>query len=132
MSTYPPRECGIATFAKDLVDSIEALQTFKPPVLIPVNDKEVYDYDKRVKWQIERDEAESYLEVAEQINNSDVDVFNLQHEFGLFGGDNGEYILQFLDEIEKPVVTTLHTVLEQFDQETLTVLKKSSLRVRQW
>ena len=93
-------------------------------MLIPVNDKEVYDYDKRVKWLIERDEAESYLEVAEQINASDIDVVNLQHEFGLFGGDYGEYILQFLEEIEKPVVTTLHTVLEQFDSETLAVLKK--------
>ncbi len=124
LSTYPPRECGIATFAKDLVDSIEGLQAFKPPVLISVNDKEVYDYDKRVKWLIERDESESYLEVAEQINASDVDVVNLQHEFGLFGGEYGEYILQFLDVIEKPVVTTLHTVLERFDPGTLCVLKK--------
>ncbi len=124
LSTYPPRECGIATFVKDLVDSIEGLQTFKPPVLIAVNDKEVYDYNKRVKWLIERDEAESYLEVAEQINASDIDVVNLQHEFGLFGGEYGEYILQFLDEIEKPVVTTLHTVLEHFDPEPLAVLKK--------
>ena len=124
LSTYPPRECGIATFAKDLVDSIERLQAFKPPVLIPVNDKEVYDYDKRVKWLIERDNAESYVEVAEQINASDIDVVNLQHEFGIFGGDYGEFILEFLDVIEKPVVTTLHTVLERFDPETLAVLKK--------
>ena len=68
--------------------------------------------------------AESYLEVADQINASDIDVVNLQHEFGLFGGDYGDYILQFLDEIEKPVVTTLHTILEQFEPEPLAVLKK--------
>jgi polysaccharide biosynthesis protein PslF len=125
LSTYPPRACGIATFTKDLVDSVEKLSIFKPPVLIAINNTEQsYDYDKRVKWQINPAEAESYSEVADQINTSDVDVINVQHEFGLFGGDHGENILRFLEEIDKPVVTTLHTVQEELDSQALAVLKK--------
>jgi len=125
LSTYPPRECGIATFTKDLVDSVEKLGKFKPPILIAINDKEkTYNYDKRVKWQIERNDINSYLKVAKEINSSDVDVVNLQHEFGLFGGDYGEYILDFLDTIKKPVITTLHTVHEEFETKALSTLKK--------
>lgn len=125
LSTYPPRACGIATFTKDLVDSVKALNKFKPPVLIAINEKEEnYDYDRCVRWQINPAEAESYSEVADQINASDVDVVNVQHEFGLFGGDHGENIIRFLDEIDKPVVTTLHTVQEEFDPKALAVLEE--------
>jgi len=129
LSTYPPRECGIATFTKDLADSVEKLGKFKPPILIAINDKEKkYNYDKRVKWQIERNDINSYLKVAKEINSSDVDVVNLQHEFGLFGGDYGEYVLDFLDAIKKPVITTLHTVHEEFEPKAISTLKKIVLK----
>ena len=125
LSTYPPKECGIATFTKDLVESIEKLRKFKPSILVAVHDKEEsYNYDRRVEWEINRDDVSSYIKAAEQINSSNVDVVNLQHEFGLFGGDYGEYILRFLDAVEKPVITTLHTVNADIEPKALSVLKQ--------
>jgi glycosyltransferase involved in cell wall biosynthesis len=116
VSTYPPRECGIATYTKHLVDAIAALSTrvVTPPVVVAVKDRgEDYDYEFRVSSQIDADDIQSYRKAAKYINASDVDVVNLQHEYGIFGGEWGEYVNEFLQGIEKPVITTLHTVLEE-------------------
>jgi glycosyltransferase involved in cell wall biosynthesis len=124
LSTYPPRECGIATFTKDLLDAIDELRKLRSPAVIAVNEKEtIYNYDKRVKWQIERDCVGDYVQAAHYVNSSDVDLVNLQHEFGLFGGEYGEFINNFLDNVEKPVATTLHTVQPDFDPKALAVLR---------
>jgi len=116
VSTYPPRECGIATYTKNLVDAISAFCTrvVKPPVIAAINDRGGhYNYEIRVKCQIDANDIQSYQKVAQEINASDVDVVNLQHEYGIFGGEWGEYVNEFLQTIEKPVITTLHTVLEE-------------------
>jgi glycosyltransferase involved in cell wall biosynthesis len=123
LSTYPPRECGIAAFTKDLLDAADELKGFKPSVVIALNEKEtIYNYDRRVKWQIERDRVEDYKKAAVSVNSSDVNLVNIQHEFGLFGGEHGDYLDHFLDNIEKPVVTTLHTVQPDFDSKAQAVL----------
>ncbi len=123
LSTYPPRECGIATFTKDLIDNIDEIDGFTPSV-IAINEKgAIYDYDRRVKWTIERDSAEDYDEAADYINSSNIELVNLQHEFGLFGGEYGEHIKIFLENVKKPIVTTLHTVQQNFDPKALEVLK---------
>lgn len=124
LSTYPPRECGIATFTKDLLDAADELNELKPSVVIALNEKEtIYNYGKRVKWQIERDCVDDYIQAARYVNSSDVDLVNIQHEFGLFGGENGDYVNHFLDNIEKPIVTTLHTVQPNFDPKAQAVLR---------
>lgn len=124
LGTYPPRECGIATFTKDLLEAIDGLNKLRPPSVIAVNEKEtIYNYDRMVKWQIERDSVDDYVQAARYVNSSDVDLVNLQHEFGLFGGDYGEYINHFLNNAEKPVVTTLHTVQLNFDPKAQAVLR---------
>jgi glycosyltransferase involved in cell wall biosynthesis len=129
LSSYPPRECGIATFTKDLLDSADELNELKPSVVVALNEKEtIYNYDKRVKWQIERDSFDDYLQTAHHINCSDVDLVNIQHEFGLFGGEYGDYVLHFLDNLEKPVVTTFHTVQPNFDPKAQAVLKDMAAR----
>jgi glycosyltransferase involved in cell wall biosynthesis len=124
LTSYPPRECGIATFTKDLLDSADELNELKPSVVIALNEKEtIYNYDKRVKWQIERDSVDDYVQAARYVNSSDIDLVNIQHEFGLFGGEYGDYVLHFLDNIEKPIVTTLHTVQPNFDPKAQAVLR---------
>ena len=124
LSTYPPRECGIATFTKDLLDAIDGLDELRPPAVIAVNEKEtIYNYGRRVKRQIEQDSVDDYIQAARYASSSDIDLVNLQHEFGLFGGDHGEYINHFLDNIENPVVTTLHTVQPDFDPKAQAVLR---------
>lgn len=124
VSTYPPRECGIANFTKDLIDSIDRLHEFRPSIVIGINEEGAfYNYDRRVKFQIERDSIDDYVKAAHYVNLSKVDLVNLQHEFGLFGGGRGEYINSFLEDLQKPVVTTLHTILPKFGSKTQTVLE---------
>lgn len=124
MSTYPPRECGIATFTKDLINAANELHEFRSQTVIAINEKEtIYNYDKRVRCQVERDSIEDYIHAAHYANSSKADVVNLQHEFGLFGGEWGEYVDLFLANLEKPVVTTLHTILPDFELKAETVLK---------
>jgi glycosyltransferase involved in cell wall biosynthesis len=114
VSTYPPKECGIATFTQDLVSAISGLFVTQSPTIIAINDRgSYYNYSPLVDFQIERDEVDSYIDAAEYVNKSDVDIVNLQHEYGLFGGIWGEHILTFLERVKKPVITTLHTVLPE-------------------
>jgi len=116
VSTYPPRECGIATYTRHLVDAVSwfCARAVTSPIVVAVNDRGGhYGYGFRVKSQIDVQDIQSYEKAAQYINASDVDVVNLQHEYGIFGGEWGEYVIQLLERIEKPVVTTLHTVLEE-------------------
>ena len=125
LGTYTPRECGIATFTKDLIDSVDALAEFAPARVISVNEIDtIYVYDSRVKQQIRHDFEEDYVQAAEYINSSRVKAVNVQHEFGIYGGDWGEYLLSFLKAVNKPVVTTLHTVQPDFEPKARKVLKE--------
>ncbi|MGA3191529.1 MAG: glycosyltransferase family 4 protein [Candidatus Bathyarchaeia archaeon] len=125
LGTYTPRECGIATFTKDLIDSIDLLAEFAPARVISVNEIEtIYDYDSRVKQQIRQDYEEDYVQAANYINSSRINVVNLQHEFGIYGGEWGKYILSFLQSVQKPVITTLHTVQPDFEPKARNVLKE--------
>jgi len=125
LSTYPPRECGIATYTKELVDAVSKLRGVRPPVVIAINDKGGHNnYARLVKFRIEQEEVETYREAAEYVNDSDIDIVYLQHEFGLFGGVWGEYILSFLEKLEKPVVTTFHTLFLEPSRDARSVLER--------
>ncbi len=124
VSTYPPRECGIANFTKDLIDAIDRLHEFRPARVIAINEERaIYDYDRRVRFQIERDSIEDYVQAARYVNLSKVNLVNLQHEFGLFGGEWGKYINSFLKDLKKLVVTTLHTIVPKFGSTAQKVLE---------
>ena len=125
VSSYPPRECGIATFTKNLLVATNQLGIFRKPQVIAINEKEaIYNYDRLVRCQIRKDFRKDYVEAASYINSSKVDLVNLQHEFGLFGGEWGEYINSFLDKLQKPIVSTLHTISPSFEPKAKTVLKQ--------
>jgi glycosyltransferase involved in cell wall biosynthesis len=125
VSSYPPRECGIAAFIKDLVVASNRLGIFRKPLVVAMNEREtIYNYDRFVRCQIRRDFPEDYVEAAGYVNSSKADLVNLQHEFGLFGGEWGEYINFFLEKLQKPVVSTLHTLSASFEPKAQTVLKQ--------
>jgi glycosyltransferase involved in cell wall biosynthesis len=125
LSTYTPRECGIATFTKDLIDSIDRLGKFAPTRVISVNEiGTIYDYDSRVKQQIRQDFEEDYVQAAQYINSSRINAVNVQHEFGIYGGEWGNYLVSFLQNVNKPVITTLHTVQPDFEPKARKVLKE--------
>ena len=127
VSTYPPRECGIAAYTKHLVDAVSTFcaRAVTSPAVIAINDRGgLYDYEIRVKSQIDANDIQSYEKAAQYINASGVDVVNLQHEYGIFGGECGDYVTDLLQRIEKPVVTTLHTILEKPTPDAKRVLER--------
>lgn len=112
IGTYPPQECGIATFTRDLVTAISKYTPFSDPmVLAMAGEVDIQQYPKIVKHQIRKHDLQTYLDAADFINRSTVSAVSLQHEYGIFGGPDGEYILSFLERLEKPIIATLHTVL---------------------
>ena len=110
LSTYPPKACGIATFTQDLVRTIEKCFTNISPVVISVGAEELV-YSSRVILGIQQKQKSSYKKAAQILNYSSVDIVVLEHEYGIFGGAHGEYILNFINELKLPLITTLHTVL---------------------
>ena len=112
ISSYTPRKCGIATFTSDLIDNLglTANGEFEPLVIAMQSSIEL-EYKKPVKLEIRKNIKYDYVSAADYINFSDVDVVSIQHEFGLFGGEGGSYLSLLLGRLNKPVVTTLHTVL---------------------
>jgi glycosyltransferase involved in cell wall biosynthesis len=112
IATYPPQECGIATFTKDLATAISKYTPFSNPAVVAVSEAGLIEqYPKIVKYCITKSDQNSYLEAADFLNKSSVGIVSLQHEYGIFGGPDGEYILSLLEKLQKPVVTTLHTIL---------------------
>src|SRR4030042_5164346 len=114
VGSYIPRKCGIATFTKDLTNAINVLNPYNLGEIMAINDNtNTYDYPWEVKFRINQDDLKTYISAAEDINNSSAEVVCFQHEFGLFGGKNGEYVIPFLEQIKKPIVTTFHSVPEE-------------------
>ncbi|EHQ28470.1 glycosyltransferase family 4 protein [Mucilaginibacter paludis] len=121
ISTYPPRECGIATFNQNLVKAVNANFTGKDAVtqsgfVVAMNDSESlkeYEYPEDVKFIIRQDHQKDYIRAANYLNTSNADVCVLEHEFGIYGGESGIYILPLINRLEKPLITVLHTVLRE-------------------
>ncbi len=121
LSTYPPRVCGLSTFAHDLASVIDSLGVFAHPTVIAVHNPDIFPgpYAHEVRFLLLERDRESYTRAAQYVNQSDIALVNVQHEYGIYGTDSpygtwdGGYVLDFLRVVRKPVVTTLHTVLEQ-------------------
>jgi glycosyltransferase involved in cell wall biosynthesis len=113
IATYPPRECGIGTFTQNMVDSMVNREGAHEGFVVAMNDHEQsYDYPEEVKLIIRQEHQRDYVEAAKFINLSGADLCVLEHEFGIFGGLHGVYILPLLHRLEIPLIVTLHTVLK--------------------
>ena len=120
ISTYPPRECGIATFNQNLVRAVAENFTDRKSMLqgdfvVALTDSEnidEYDYPDEVKYVVRQNHQKDYIRAANYINTSSADVCILEHEFGIYGGESGIYILPFINRLEKPLISILHTVLK--------------------
>ena len=115
MSTYPPRECGIATFTQDLF--MAAKKEFSPRFnskIIAMDNgySENIKYSKEVIFRVNERCLDDYIKVARKINRKrSIKLVSIQHEFGIFGGKYLNYLSAFLETIKKPVVITLHSVV---------------------
>src|SRR5215210_1796628 len=120
---YLPRKCGIATFTHDMYASVAGRFPEAECIVVPVNDRtEGYDYPPEVRFEIDEQNLESYLRAADFLNFANTDVVCLQHEYGIYGGTAGSHILGLLRDLRMPVVTTLHTVLREPNDDQKRVL----------
>jgi glycosyltransferase involved in cell wall biosynthesis len=113
ITSYPPRECGIATYSQDLIVAVK--NKFEKSFNINICAVELKDekhlYSKEVKFILETNNSESYIEIAKKINeNETIQMILIQHEFGLFKNNEIDFI-EFLKKLKKPIAVAFHTVL---------------------
>src|SRR5712692_7778590 len=125
IGTYLPRQCGIATFTADLCEAFATEYNETTCIAVPVNDTAAgYPYPSRVRFELTEKDIDSYRRAADFLNINNVDLVCLQHEYGIFGGRAGSHILALLRELRMPIVTTLHTILQDPDPDQRRVLEE--------
>lgn len=132
ISTSLPMECGIATFNANLALAINQHETIsKDSFVIALSDAEdlkSYQYPSDVKYIIRQNNQKDYLRAANYINTSQVDACVIEHEFGIYGGESGLYLLTLMARINKPIITILHTVLKQPNYVQQTIIQQIAKR----
>jgi len=126
ISTFPPAKCGIASFAQDLCTAIsqEMNKSFLISVCALDQKKNAFLYEMPVTMVMDAHHLDSCIEAAGIINqDASIELVCIEHEFGLFGGEMGEYLLGFLALLEKPLVIRFHTVLPVPDQKRYKVVQ---------
>ncbi len=125
VGSYLPRQCGLATFTHDLCEAFAAAHPQTHCLAVPVNDREEgYDYPPRVRYEIHEKQLDTYLQAAEYLNLNNTDLVCLQHDFDTFGGPGGSHVLSLLRNTNAPVVTTLHAVPPDPQEEAMRVMRE--------
>lgn len=125
-ATYPPSLCGIATFTSDLVNACTGRMDERlRPLVVAVNNRgEGMDYPPVVEAEVAKHTRSDYVRAAEFLNFHRVRAVSLEHEFGIFGGPDGSYVLDLVRELRCPLVTTFHTILKNPSEQQLAVMKE--------
>jgi glycosyltransferase involved in cell wall biosynthesis len=127
VGTYPPRRCGIATFTRDLSAACVAAGEGMRPMIVAVSDPAAeYEYPSDVKYEIRQGVKADYARAAEFVNYSDVRLVSIQHEYGIYGGDDGAYVLDLLAALRAPAIATLHTVLKNPSDSQKAIIRRMS------
>ncbi|MFO7637829.1 MAG: glycosyltransferase family 4 protein [bacterium] len=133
IGNYVPRRCGIATFTADICESVAREAPDVEFLTAAMNDTvEGYDYPDRVRFEVAQNDVAEYRQLADFLNMGRVDLVCIQHEYGIYGGPAGSHLLMTQRRLRMPVVTTLHTVLREPDDQqrkTLTEVCQLSDRV---
>lgn len=129
VGSYPPRRCGIATFTADIRAALEkAAPEARVSVVAMLDPGGRYDFSPEVIETIPQNDRLSYRAAAERVNAMRPDIVCIQHEYGIFGGPAGEYLLDFVEALDAPVIATLHTVLANPDEDQRRVLLRLASR----
>ncbi len=124
IGNYLPRKCGIATFTTHLCDAL-AEEVGESENLIALAMDDIiggYKYPDRVKFELTPSVQSDYIRAAEFLNLNGYDIAILQHEYGIFGGKAGAYIINLLKGLKMPILTTLHTVIKNPSPEQRAVI----------
>ncbi|GBF38519.1 glycosyltransferase family 4 protein [Leptospira johnsonii] len=125
IGNYLPRQCGIATFTTDLCEAFSETYSEIACIALPVNDTDSgYPYPPIVRFELTEKDIASYHRAADFLNVNNVDIVCLQFEYGIFGGKSGSHIIALLRDLHMPIVTTLHTILQEPDPDQRKVLEQ--------
>jgi len=142
VSTYPPRRCGIATFTSDLMGAMRQAEARTQARVAAIDERNtVRAYGSEVRWRIRQGGPVSYMAAAREIDRSNADVVCVQHEFGLYGlwkgggyagehwieGTYEDHLTPFLEELKKPALVTMHTVLPEPSPAIRTAVPRSTM-----
>jgi glycosyltransferase involved in cell wall biosynthesis len=111
VSTYPPRACGIGTFSRDLREALLGTDGVSAVDVVAIVREDDVDEAGEVIARIHQDERADYAAAARVLERGGYDVVVIQHEYGIFGGQEGEHVRTLAEELRQPIVLTLHTVL---------------------
>jgi glycosyltransferase involved in cell wall biosynthesis len=132
VGTYGPRRCGIATFTADVAAAVAGNDRRVVPMVLAVTEPSgQYQYPAEVKFEIRQNIKADYARAAEFVNYSNVRVVSIQHEYGIFGGDDGGYILDFIGALSVPAIVTLHTVLKHPSDNQRAIVRKMAAQCAQ-
>ena len=125
IATYPPEQCGIATFTQNLLNAVH--KNFDSAAdsisVIAIQKDDFLEYEGEVSRTIQQNVKEDYVKAAEYINSQGFDICIIQHEYGIFGGDSGVYILSLTNRLNIPFIVTAHTVLKKPSIQQLSVMR---------
>ncbi len=121
-STYPPRACGIGTFSSDVRASLLGVKGIEDVSCVVVVDEPSSPQHPEILATVSQGVRGDYVRAARLLGRLDIDVVLLEHEYGIFGGPDGEYVLSFAQKLAQPLVVTLHTVLSEPTPHQLLVL----------
>ena len=125
--SYPPRECGIATFSQDLIRTLKRCFGSTMDIEVCALENEccdANDYPEEVTYKIDAQELNSFFQVANKLNErDDIGMVCVQHEFGLFGGNYGSHLVAFLLKLDIPISCVFHTVLPNPDKKRTKIMQ---------
>jgi glycosyltransferase involved in cell wall biosynthesis len=110
VSTFPPRQCGIGTYTKALTRVMDDFFLKRKTKIAAISDNG-YRYPDKVFFTINQEYREEYARAADFLNQNACEVVSIQHEYGIYGGEFGEYLVELMSTLKKPCVTTLHSVV---------------------
>lgn len=124
IGNFPPRRCGLATFTRDMYACLsKALPEARWNVIAMTDPGAAYDYPSEVTHKLAQNVAAGYAALADELNRNGTEVLFVQHEFGIYGGPSGAYLINLLERVRMPIITTLHTVLETPNDEQRRVMQ---------
>ncbi|WP_061215316.1 glycosyltransferase family 4 protein [Syntrophomonas wolfei] len=110
LGTYPPKQCGIATFSMDLRNSL-LINGNEVKVMAVSDNSYQYHYTDEVLFNLKQNHKQSYIRAANYLNKAPLELIIIQHEYGIYGGSEGQYIMELVRLLHKPFVLITHTVL---------------------
>ncbi|WP_055107169.1 glycosyltransferase family 4 protein [Paenibacillus ihumii] len=130
IGTYIPQRCGIATYTHHLRQSIRGARGWRgidPVIALRTSEASGLETAPGI-WELDKHDRTAYIRAADRLNRSEVAVVSLQHEFGIFGGEAGEYVLDLAERLEKPLAVTFHTVFEKPEEPYRSVQERLAKR----